>query len=216
MLVWCFPVYRRNFRIFLISFDSFDPPSESRHPRPAMKGSVVQEARPTRTRSALGHRAVGPGLGVERSGVDAHPSAPVTAFRDRQPGSSPLLPACEPLGLVDRRTAQSGPFINALTARARFRKETIRNRKQTLSFLGGEAAAATPSPGRTPALSCTRAVGRSGAGPFCGQGAACCCHVPRSRGGPLGGVQVRLSPPACARTETSWATPRRPHLVFSF
>lgn len=193
MLVWCFPVYRRNFRIFLISFDSFDPPSESRHPRPAMKGSVVQEARPPRTRSALGHRAVGPGLGVERSGVDAHPSAPVTAFRDRQPGSSPLLPACEPLGLVARRTAQSGPFINALTARAWLRKETIRNRKQTLSFLGGEAAAATPSPGRTPALSCTRAVGRSGAGPFCGPGARLLLSRPPEPWGAAGRSSGALS-----------------------
>lgn len=181
-----------------------------------MKGSVVQEARSPCARSALGHRAVGPGLGVERSGVDAHPGAPVTAFRDRQLGSSPLLPVCEPLGLVARHTAQSGPFINALTARARFRKETIRSRKQTLSFLGGEAAAATPSPGRTPALSCTRLRVGVGWGLSVDGVPACCCHIPQSRGGPLGGVQVRLVPPACAWTETSRATPRRSHLVFSF
>lgn len=114
-----------------------------------MKGSVVQEARSPCARSALGHRAVGPGLGVERSGVDAHPRAPVTAFRDQQLGSSPLLPACEPLGLVDRRTAQSGPFINALTARARLRKETIRSRKQTL-FPGWRSSSSHPITGKDP------------------------------------------------------------------
>lgn len=155
---------------------------------------MVQEARSPCARSALGHRAVGPGLGVERSGVDAHPGAPVTAFRDRQLGSSPLLPVCEPLGLVARHTAQSGPFINALTARARFRKETIRSRKQTLSFLGGEAAAATPSPGRTPALSCTRAAGRSGAGPFCGRGARLLLSTPP----PPGGMRGRWAEFRCA------------------